>query len=938
MIRLHHFACLSLTLLLVTPAAAVDLESFEFNDANGTPLTAAVNTANPGNQWSYVEEATTPGDESTGDISTVQSGAYRIITDSAFAPGLESRYLNIANVSSGTIYISATFRNWNFGDYDDTTTEQVRFTFLDDDTGTSGSTVTAQMQIRRNAETGSMELFGDAIGTAGSFDIATTVNLPNEQTQPFQMVLAVDKTSNTYEVFYKDGSSASQALGMGGVSRVRDTNSIRMVTSSFGAENFLPFVITEQANLERLAVSDTNPLTDLVKLTVDRVTGAMSLVNNSGAAVSGVTGVTIESAFGAIDLTDFVDFSGTLANGQTVALDSMPGAAPGLWIRNPVEDIRAELATASGVRTLDVDFVGNGGVKWTIGDLDFDGQLDADDYAILAANAETNLSALSPVEAYLAGDLDATGTNDVVDFGLFKSAFEAANGLGSFAQMLAGAPEPASTLLASLGLAALGTRRRRTLSTSPETRTPTLSQSMKTPLLILAIVASLGLGGVRCAEAVIFEEFLFDDGEGTPVEGVVNNVNPGNMFDADTASTNVATNGLGQLDLSMKDNDDFGTHFVDIEPALTSGIIYGVMELTWDFQSALDTTQNEEIRLSFTNNAPRGTEITAEFQIVRDDSNQMVINGMANGTGSTDLPNTPIVGSGLVQSTKFISVVAADLDNDSYEILYSTNAGVSFLSAGIRSLSPDRVVEAFRLGLNNDFVNDNVLIDRVYITDELPIVGEIDTLTLRVNTTTGAASIVNDTDTDFDIDYYRIQSGDDSLIEANWNSLQNQGYDAVDGADPGATPGDGIGETWTEAGGSGPGVLSESFLLSSSVITSSTPPLSLGAIIDTAGDEELLEFEFRDALTGGVFSGKIEFVAGLDGDYNDDGVVDAIDYAVWRENASGTFVSADFITWRNNYGATSGSSSAATPTPEPSALGLAMSLALAICRRRRARR
>ena len=458
----RYYAAAAAIWLAVGTVYAVDLESFEFGDANDTQLTAAVNTANPGNQWSYDEEATTPGDASTGDVSSVQSGSFRVVTDSAFDTGLESRYLDIANVDTGTVYLSATLSSWEFNAYDTTNSEQLRFTLLDDDTGTSGSTVTAQMQIRRNPDTGSMELFGDAIGTAGSFDIANTVDLPNTQSSDFTMVLAVDKTSNSFEVFYKDGANPSQSLGLGGVSRARDVNSLRMVTNNFGAENFPDFnVFNEFANIDRIALSDTNPLTDLITLEVDRDTGAMTLINTSGASVGGVTGVTLQSATGSVDLTDFVDFTGTLSNAQSVSLDSSPGSAPGLWVRNPVEDVNATLATAGGDRTVNVNFVGNGGLKWITGDLDFDGALDADDYGILTLNAEADLSGLTAAEAYQLGDLNNDGFNDVLDFGVFKDDFIAANGAAAFANLVAGVPEPSSAVCLLAGLATLlGTRRR----------------------------------------------------------------------------------------------------------------------------------------------------------------------------------------------------------------------------------------------------------------------------------------------------------------------------------------------------------------------------------------------------------------------------------------------------------------------------------------------
>ena len=55
---------------------------------------------------------------------------------------------------------------------------------------------------------------------------------------------------------------------------------------------------------------------------------------------------------------------------------------------------------------------------------------------------------LSPIERYDLGDLDGDGENSFDDFAAFKELYEAANGQGSFAAMLAGVPEPSSTALA----------------------------------------------------------------------------------------------------------------------------------------------------------------------------------------------------------------------------------------------------------------------------------------------------------------------------------------------------------------------------------------------------------------------------------------------------------------------------------------------------------
>ncbi|HEX4412715.1 MAG TPA: PEP-CTERM sorting domain-containing protein [Lacipirellulaceae bacterium] len=89
---------------------------------------------------------------------------------------------------------------------------------------------------------------------------------------------------------------------------------------------------------------------------------------------------------------------------------------------------------------------------------------------------------------------------------------------------------------------------------------------------------------------------------------------------------------------------------------------------------------------------------------------------------------------------------------------------------------------------------------------------------------------------------------------------------------------------------------------------------------------------------------------GLNGDYNNNGVVDAADYVVWRKNLGqsvtlpndttpGTVTQADYTVWRSNFGATSGSGSgsllgSAVPEPISALLVAAAAGALAFVRRR----
>jgi len=76
------------------------------------------------------------------------------------------------------------------------------------------------------------------------------------------------------------------------------------------------------------------------------------------------------------------------------------------------------------------------------GDINGDCMLSVADWSRFRSGQHTDLSGLTQAEAYALGDLNGDSRNDHADFTLFKSLFEAANGAGSFATMLATVPEP----------------------------------------------------------------------------------------------------------------------------------------------------------------------------------------------------------------------------------------------------------------------------------------------------------------------------------------------------------------------------------------------------------------------------------------------------------------------------------------------------------------
>jgi hypothetical protein len=89
----------------------------------------------------------------------------------------------------------------------------------------------------------------------------------------------------------------------------------------------------------------------------------------------------------------------------------------------------------------------------TVGDLNGNQQINAADWALFKAGQGTNFAGLTKVQAYLKGDLDGDFDHDLADFFAFRVAYENAHGSGSFANLLAGVPEPGSIVLLCVAIA-----------------------------------------------------------------------------------------------------------------------------------------------------------------------------------------------------------------------------------------------------------------------------------------------------------------------------------------------------------------------------------------------------------------------------------------------------------------------------------------------------
>ena len=217
------------------------------------------------------------------------------------------------------------------------------------------------------------------------------------------------------------------------------------------------------------------------------------------------------------------------------------------------------------------------------------------------------------------------------------------------------------------------------------------------------------------ASATIIEDFQFNDAAGTQYDAAANSANPGNLLSTDTTPADLAgvnTDGLGNLNASLKSNTDFGTTLVDTADRST-GRVFGVMEVTWDFQSTLDPAENEELRITLISSGSSG--VLAEFEIQREDDDTLTILGNTTSGTGTDIPSVLLNGGSLTQSTKFIGVVEVDLDADTYQVHYSSDGGTSFTTIGPGNTDDTRDLDKMRIVMNNDLSNDRVLIDRAYL-------------------------------------------------------------------------------------------------------------------------------------------------------------------------------------------------------------------------------
>ncbi|QDU58381.1 dockerin type I domain-containing protein [Aeoliella mucimassa] len=622
-----------------------------------------------------------------------------------------------------------------------------------------------------------------------------------------------------------------------------------------------------------------------------------------------------------------------------------------IWVPSPYEDLTIEVRDENGMTVpVVVVYTGNDGESLTLGDYNHNGEVDALDWPTVRDNLISDVSALSLFERYLNGDLNNDGRVDQLDFRRFKTLYEADQGEGSFAALVAGTSVPEPTTVALLLGCLSGVMLYR--------------KSRNTNWIAMVALALIAIGSGEQAQAVS----LFAD-----------------SFDrADSRNIDISTTGMSGSVLSSLSADNVYTHAY-IDPAndpgpqdgdATNG--GGAQVLANELQLAVGAgTSSAFINHNFTDAAilsDGGFSVSVDVtSIINNSGLNQHGGGFALGMTQAEAlspedayrgeQDSPVMTSGLNDFTPIGAGVQDFIVSDFWVVLRSnqtlvwgSNTGtVQGLNVGASTgtitakfattsfdAGQDIAYEVFFDGTSqgsgvfrwtDDSANyigldardgsgvsfDNLSIESV--TD-----ASINTLQLVVNTTTGIVSIAGG-DNANTLDFYEISSPGMGLVDGNFTGLQ---------AAAGYPDGTEFGAGWEVNGVQTPSLLSESYIGGSSTIASAATAASLGAIYDTALDSRDVSLTFYDT-DGNAYTGFVEYVDYLLPDFNGDGMVNLADYTVWRDNlgrtgaslsqgdatGDGTVDAADYSVWKANFGiAAPGMATlpSNTAVPEPSIL------------------
>lgn len=203
----------------------------------------------------------------------------------------------------------------------------------------------------------------------------------------------------------------------------------------------------------------------------------------------------------------------------------------------------------------------------------------------------------------------------------------------------------------------------------------------------------------------------------------------------------------------------------------------------------------------------------------------------------------------------------------------------------------------------------------------------------------GQAAMLNSTGFAQGVEVYRVSSSGSPLQTDSWIPLEGQS-----GLDN---------DTWQVSAQSNSTALLEVTEEGSSVFDRFTR-YDIGQILDSGFSESGLTFEFLLDGDSTFTLGEVVFVSELPdadpanlGDFNGDGIVNAADYTLWRDNLGdpdesningagdgGGVTQSDYLVWRDNYGVSYSLAASTAQAPEPASMAALAVLLFGVCCRR----
>lgn len=710
-------------------------------------------------------------------------------------------------------------------------------------------------------------------------------------------------------------------------------------------------------------------------LTINRDTGNMTLSNPSLGNSFDLIGYTVQSVQGEFN-------SDPNTWNQMAALDPNGGwiqlTAPGnpvrdlseatldagftvdpndtidfgnVWIQSPFEDIvNVDFRAATGETIpVTVVFEGNGGNSFDLGDFNFNGSLDPNDWAILRSNliSDPNEQGLL---AYGMGDINLDGLINESDFDEFKIAFDTANFIGAFQAMITGVPEPTTFALIAFAGVIAAVRRSRTVLTvtlvvtlcgvsiqDTNAQTNLYTDSFDRSVAQLDDIDSdpndpnnpapnpNGITGTVGAVTLVENG---DDIFGTLASLTNVENNQLNLADGPNASTfyinhnftdsAITTDGVLSISVDLVSNNGASTsadHFVGF--GLGSTLAEHQTQDNYDFETGIVEGSQKAVRgrsdidnLGFSDLwvgwSPNNN---GTVQIFR---NGVLVQSLDDGITNINDPN-----SGYLQPTDTLGVTS------SLEVRMEVadfNAG----SAVPVTVYFDGVAvggDAFRwdnsnanyVGVNSRQSQDGFAVDDLAITTSVSPI-DVQTMSLEVYTDTGEVFLVGGPSAS-SIDRYTISSN---------SGLDPNAFNGIGGDDPNVPLGDGSGNGW-ELGGVQTDSLLNEFYLGATGEGSSTLGTSyrssLGFIYDTVADTQDLIVEYR-LTDGSIVSGIATYTTapgGLLADVNGDDRVNSADFFIIQRGLGTIYDSTDLANWEAEFGM-SLTTSSTTSIPEPASM------------------